>query len=521
MSFNTEVKRNGKTYVYESIGYWDKEKQQSRHKRIYVGIKDPDTGEITTPRKSRWGKILSFDYGVIHATNGIAADNQLIRLLNDEFEPEAAEKIYSLAVYAATQNAPFYLYENWAQSTWGMSKAVMSSQDVSSFLIRLGYDERSRAKFWRKWAKLHGKQRNFIFDITSISTYSSGLEFAEFGHNRDGEALPQVNIGLLFSEQLNMPLGYRVYPGSIGDIITVQNLLQYMKKELRITYARMVLDRGFHSLANLKALDNAGYDFIIPMPFRLKMAKELIAATQKSYEDASTYFRFNRRLMGHTVKRIEHAGRMRDAHVLLDFDRRNDELKNLHVKLEQVDERIAKRPEKAAFSTIDEAKNFIKKVAPGLVKLFLLQELNGTVYVSRDNSAIDQYAQKFGRIILIPSQSGVNRQEVLTDYFRRDMVEKFFDVLKNEMDFHRGRVRTQEAFDGRLFIHMLGLILYGEMQSRLSRSALGNKLSYPEMISHLNRLKRICGLDGRDSLAEVSKCQRDIFTALGVPLPSD
>lgn len=34
------------TYVYESISYWDSEKQQSRSKRRVIGKLDPETGEI-------------------------------------------------------------------------------------------------------------------------------------------------------------------------------------------------------------------------------------------------------------------------------------------------------------------------------------------------------------------------------------------------------------------------------------------------------------------------------------------
>ena len=45
-------KSNGTTYVYESVSYWDKEKQQPRSKRKLIGKLDPDTGEIvpTGPR---------------------------------------------------------------------------------------------------------------------------------------------------------------------------------------------------------------------------------------------------------------------------------------------------------------------------------------------------------------------------------------------------------------------------------------------------------------------------------------
>ena len=39
-------KDNGTTYVYESISYWDKEKQQPRSKRKLIGKLDPITGEV-------------------------------------------------------------------------------------------------------------------------------------------------------------------------------------------------------------------------------------------------------------------------------------------------------------------------------------------------------------------------------------------------------------------------------------------------------------------------------------------
>ncbi len=39
-------KKTGVTYVYESVSYWDKEKQQPRNKRKLIGKLDPVTGEI-------------------------------------------------------------------------------------------------------------------------------------------------------------------------------------------------------------------------------------------------------------------------------------------------------------------------------------------------------------------------------------------------------------------------------------------------------------------------------------------
>ena len=39
-------KTNKTTYVYDSVSYWDKEKQQPRSKRKLIGKIDPETGEI-------------------------------------------------------------------------------------------------------------------------------------------------------------------------------------------------------------------------------------------------------------------------------------------------------------------------------------------------------------------------------------------------------------------------------------------------------------------------------------------
>ena len=46
-------KKTGITYAYESVSYWDKEKQQPRSKRKYIGRVDPETGEIVISRKNR------------------------------------------------------------------------------------------------------------------------------------------------------------------------------------------------------------------------------------------------------------------------------------------------------------------------------------------------------------------------------------------------------------------------------------------------------------------------------------
>jgi transposase len=44
------------------------------------------------------------------------------------------------------------------------------------------------------------------YDITSISSYSEFNEFIKYGHNRDNEKLPQLNLAILFGQKGRLPV---------------------------------------------------------------------------------------------------------------------------------------------------------------------------------------------------------------------------------------------------------------------------------------------------------------------------
>ncbi|MFZ2654627.1 MAG: hypothetical protein WAX69_06885, partial [Victivallales bacterium] len=215
MSYKVEQKIGGKIYVYEATNHWDRKKKQSRQTRKYIGVKDAGTGEVSTPRKNRWGVRMSMDAGAVHVLTRTAAEMGLGKTLEEAFGKEDAGKIFSLAAFCATENAPMYLFPDWAGTTDGMEQFSMSSQQTSFLMNRLGDDEYAREVFWKKWAKLHGEKRNIVFDITSISSYASHEGLQEFGYNRDGESLPQINMGMIYGDDEDLPLGYRIYQGSI------------------------------------------------------------------------------------------------------------------------------------------------------------------------------------------------------------------------------------------------------------------------------------------------------------------
>jgi len=263
MSFRVEKKDGNNIYVYETVSYWDKEKKQSRQKRVYLGVKDPETGQITTPMKSRIPK-FSKDYGNIYFLEQICKKYKLDKILSDCFEHDFRE-IIALSFLDICEENPHYIFPYWYELSNLQNTRSMSPKQISEFMETLGKDEESREKFIKTWVKsVNKKEGGLFFDITSISSYSKEFELSEYGYNRDLESLPQINIGVLYSQETQLPLSYRIYQGSISDVSTLKKEINHIK-ELGVKQSILILDRGFYSQKNIKGLVKEKLDFIIGM----------------------------------------------------------------------------------------------------------------------------------------------------------------------------------------------------------------------------------------------------------------
>lgn len=75
-------KKTGVKYAYESVSFWDKDKQQPRSKRKYLGKVDPVTGEII---KSRKNSVDGYDQDMINELKNelLQKDMQIKKLTED------------------------------------------------------------------------------------------------------------------------------------------------------------------------------------------------------------------------------------------------------------------------------------------------------------------------------------------------------------------------------------------------------------------------------------------------------
>lgn len=113
------------------------------------------------------------------------------------------------------------------------------------------------------------------YDITSVSSYSLINEYIKYGHNRDNEALPQLNLALLFGQNGQLPVYFQRLPGNITDVTTLHNLLKTFKT-LEMKKLSYVLDKGFYSKKNVDELVTSGHKFLMAVPSGNKWVKKAI-----------------------------------------------------------------------------------------------------------------------------------------------------------------------------------------------------------------------------------------------------
>jgi hypothetical protein len=126
------------------------------------------------------------------------------------------------------------------------------------------------------------------YDITSISSYSELNEYIKYGHNRDKEKLPQLNLGVLFGQKGRLPVYYERTPGNITDVSTLHTLLKNFKA-LEVKSLHYIMDKGFYSKKNVDELVASRSKFLVSVPLNNKWVQHAIDDIHQSIHGPDGY----------------------------------------------------------------------------------------------------------------------------------------------------------------------------------------------------------------------------------------
>lgn len=512
MSYLIEKPVGKSVYLYEVTSVWDPQKKQSRQQRTYLGKKDPDTGQAVRVRTLR--PRLAQDYGNVYLLRTLAERIGLSSLLEQVFSEDAAT-LFALACFEICEARPLYGFPSWVESTAIEAVPLLNSKALTTFTSKLGRLDTERRDFCRQWAKRVGPVAAVVFDITSLSSYSTLVELVEWGYNRDHEPLAQINLGVIYAEQANLPLYYRLYPGSIPDVSTLTNVLHDLKL-FDLQTSLFVLDRGFYSATNLRTMGQSQIRFLLPLPRSVKAFTTLRAKQYRHLTHPANAFLFNEQVLFHSQDATVIDQLALQAHLYFDPQRRCDQTAHFLKRLLEVETAAQQQ----AFETRTDVFQYLERHFAGATQVFHVSGTTPPFMITRKPTPLAQRMANMGIAILLTNEPELGRERILELYRRKDYLEKTFDTLKNELDGKRLRSSTKDTLEGRLFLKFLSLILYATLANIMRDQDLFKRYSISEIMDELKKLRLVKMNNGHCYLTEVSKRQKDIFKKFNVAIPS-
>ncbi|MCX8207983.1 MAG: IS1634 family transposase [Methanothrix sp.] len=509
-SFIRVKKIHGHEYLYEITPYYDKEKKQVRQKSKYLGknvngvpVKVRSQGQI--PKK-----VLS--YGEFLPLKKIAEDLKLEESLSGVVPDNDIWPILTLAMNYVTRPLALTHIQSWYEGTVLSEEhpdIPLSSQSISRMLSRIG-DGTANLEFSCNFIKQTSTGSTLVYDITSLSSYSQSISLLEYGYNRDGLSLPQINLSLVVDKDLGIPVMYDLYPGSIADVSTLKNTVAKLRSEGVNNYT-LILDRGFFSTDNIEEMISAKISFIIPPNGNLKSVKEAISAIHNKIGDPEHLKMYEKEPMFVMPVSIDVGKNRLNGYAYYDQKREQQERNSFYKRLYDLMEVLKSKNLKP---WMDPAEVF-KAAAKNDAKFIEWTVVDGKFQVSLRRNAVSQAVNKMGKFILLYN-GNFSWEECLSLYRGKDVVEKGFSVMKNNLDVMPSNLKTNNSLRGYLFVAFLALILRMKLMRMMIDAGLSKKMSVDGLLTDLEKIKILVLPNGERITTEISKKQRDILDALHI-----
>ncbi|MDQ8738794.1 IS1634 family transposase [Paenibacillus sp. LHD-38] len=522
-------KKNGVTYVYESTGYWDKEKQQARNHRVCIGKLDPVTGNIISSK--RLEKLEALDpkrgpvpttvcnrlfYGATYLFDAIGEKLGITDDLKRCF-PTTYKQILSLAYYLVLEDRnPLSRFSKWALTHAHPYGKDIPSQRSSELFGSISED--AKQQFFLLQGKRRLETEYLAYDTTSISSYSKTLKQVKYGMNKDHDRLPQINLALLFGQTSGLPVYYRKLPGNIADVKTIQNMLADIDF-LHLNKVKLIMDRGFYSEENINALYEKHYKFLIAAKTSLTFVKKKLdevrstMVTRKHFSSRHGLY-YDSFMIDWNYKQTK----KRSGDVVKDTRR-------MYLHLYYNDQKAT--DDKIAFNNLLdrlEEELMSGKRNPDHEKLYAkYYEVKETpvreISLTAKQEAIDAVERNYGYFVLV-SNGVKDPLEALEIYRSKDMIEKAFGNLKERLNMRRTSVSSEENLEGKLFVQFVALLYLSYIKKAMSDRGLFKEYTMQELLDEFDVIECFEQPGRRRRIGEMTKKQLHLFEGLGVEAPS-
>jgi len=391
----------------------DKEKGifRSRERGTFAFSLD---GGIVNIEQTKAEKLI-LDFGDSYILGELLVKNGFLLLLKRVFGDES-DTIASLVFYKSLSGGANCYADTWHEGSYArimFPTAKLQSQRISESLLGIG-DERICRSFFNEYLQFISSRCGDSILIDSSGMPNDIRMPITAINNHNGVISNESRLIYIVERDSKLPIYFRYATGNIVDVSTLKTTIAEVKA-FGINVRQAIVDAGYYSDKNIKALQHDKISFVLRVPPNRKLYKELTAKYAPTLEDVKYLVKYRDRFV--YIKRVEvdFFGTHGHAYIAVDIDRKHDESKSyLHKNYDN-----------------DELSS---------------QDMNDAL-MSKG-------------IFVLVSAEPIEPCDILPLYYQRQTIEQVFDVSKNNADLLPLRVHGVNTFRGHLLVSFMTTVAY-------------------------------------------------------------
>jgi transposase len=458
-------------YAYKIWNEKDHKTGKWKQRSQYLGVViDKENGIYEKRNNAKYAAKIAelneqsiLDYGDCYFMNEFLKNEPLLPLLQNTFG-KYTDTLLSLVLYklqggSAMRHAELWYEGNAAKMIF--QNASMSTQSISDFLNIIGKEKLQQSFFKSYITNICTDKSSLVIDSTGLPNQVD-MSITAWGHH-DGGIEKETRLILAVEKENKMPLYFRYAAGNIGDVSTLTTTISELKK-FGVIPTISIVDAGYYSENNIKALYEGDVSFLTRMPSGRVIYKSLIRDNSANIERSENAVIYGKRGLFISKRPIGLYGYPAFAYIVCDPVRRGNEISKKILKLEEDDE-------------------------------FDLQNC--------------------GKMILV-SNLDMDIKEAVPLYYSRYMAEQLFGISKSDLNILPIRTHSEARFRGLMLLSFIALIVYLKL-----KASLGSNMTVEQLLLDMRNLKCKVFADKSFLVAEVTKKQRLAFEAANILVPKN
>ena len=404
------------------------------------------------------------DYGDCYYFYEFLKNDEILPVLRSIFG-KYLDTLLSLVLYklqggCAMRHAEIWYEGNAANMMFPC--ANVNTQRISDFLNIIGKEKFQQSFFKAYMVSVCGDKTSLVIDSTGLPNQVN-MPITDWGHH-DGKIEMETRLILAVAKETKTPLYFRYVAGNIGDVSTLTTTISEIKK-FGVMPVLSIIDAGYYSENNIKALYKANVSFLTRMPSGRVIYKTLIHENGAQIEIEENAVVYGKRGLFVHKQPFELYCNQGYAYIVCDPVRRGKEISKKILKLE-------------------------------------LEH--------------DDFELKNCGIMILVSNIDMDIKEVVPLYYARQMAEQFFGISKDDINILPIRTHSEARFRGHMMLSFIALIIYLKLRASLEQNS-----SVEHLLALMRNLKCKVFSDKSFLVAEVNKKQRLAFEAANFLVPKN